>query len=210
MINIITGKEAIYEVDNYDVVLVGTSTHCMLNGTFQGKMANKYPKIVKVNNSTGYGDLRKLGKRITIDDIKPIISLMYICTYPTKKSYVDYNALERCLKTANAEFSGKKIITTVLGASPFDGKGDKEKILDIMKKTLTDVDVDVYDYEMMTIREETNRQHDYFAEQRAACKGIKKDLAEVKKLEIEMRYKTYLVNEEEVKKLLKSIKYFSK
>ena len=77
----------------------------------------------------------------------------------------------------------------------------------MMEETLTDVDVDVYDYEMITLKEEINRQHNYFAEQRAACKKVKEKLAEVKKLELEMRQKTYLLSEEDVKKELNSVKY---
>lgn len=201
MINVIKDKEPIYDIENYDVVLIGLSTHCMICGNYQFKLNVKYPIIEKVNDSTGYGDLRKLGKRITIDDMKPIISLMYICTYPTKKPYVKYDALERCLKTANAEFKGKKIVTTIVGASQFDGKGDKEKILKLMEECLTDVEVDVYDYDIISVKEEIGRQHEYFKPQRAACKGIKKKLAEVKKLELEMRVKTYLSREEDVNKI---------
>ena len=99
MVKIIKGKEAIYDVEDYDVVLMGISTHNTLMGSFQGKMNVKYPIIEKVINKTPYGDLRKLGKRITIDETKPIICLMYICTYPSRKdNFIDYDALEKCLK----------------------------------------------------------------------------------------------------------------
>ena len=85
MITIIKNKEAIYDTEKYEVVLVGVSTHNMLMGNFQGKIGVKYPIVEQANNNTAYGDLRKLGKRLTIDNLgegKPIISLMYICTYP--------------------------------------------------------------------------------------------------------------------------------
>ena len=37
-----------------------------------------------------------------------------------------------------------------MGTSPFDGYGDKEKVIKISEKTLIDVVVDVYDYEQLT------------------------------------------------------------
>ena len=58
---IIKNKEPIYETENYDVILIGVSTHNTLMGNFQGKMGIKYPIVEKVNNKTPFGDLRKLG-----------------------------------------------------------------------------------------------------------------------------------------------------
>lgn len=154
MINIIKGKDAIWHTDKYDVVLVGTSINNMLTNGFQCKMRLKYPYIEEPNNSTPYSDLRKLGKRLTIQG-KPIISLLYICRASMKnRESLDYNALEKCLIAANAEFRGKRIITTILGSSRFDGNGDRSRILEIMEKTLTSVDVDVYDYEQLHKRDE--------------------------------------------------------
>ena len=152
--NIIKGKDPIWETDKYDVILVGTSIFCMLSNGFQSKIKNKYPYIDKINDSTKYGDRRKLGKRLTIDG-NPIISLLYISEYPNSKRVVlHYDALEHALATANAEFKGKRVLTTVLGSSKFDGNGEHDKVLEIMRKTLKDVDVDVYDYEQIDRRKE--------------------------------------------------------
>lgn len=146
MINIIKDKDPIWETDKYDVILVGTSIYNMLTNGFQAKIRLKYPYIDEANDSTNYGDLRKLGKRLTIQGT-PIISLLYFAKYPhSKRVFVDYEALEKTLDTANAEFRGKKIMTTMLGCSKFDGNGDSDKVLEIMEKCLTGVDVDVYDY----------------------------------------------------------------
>ena len=193
MVTIIKNKEAIYETDNYDVVLMGVSTHNMFMGNFQGKMAVKYPIVEKVNNSTPYGDKRKLGKRITIDDNKPMISLMYICTYPSRKSdYIDYDALENCLKTANTEFKGKRVMTTLLGSTKFDGKGDREKCLKIIEENTKDLDLYIYDFEQITIKEEVKRQNKYFAELRRNNKDNKDVLEKIEKMKFEMRKKTFL------------------
>ena len=46
----------------------------------------------------------------------------------------------------NVFYKGKRIACPILGSSPFDGNGDKERILHMMEETLTDVDVTLYDY----------------------------------------------------------------
>lgn len=154
MLNFIKGKDAIWETDKYDVILVGTTIYNMLTNGFQSKLRLKYPYIDEVNNSTNYGDTRKLGKRMTISG-KPIISLLYIAKYPhSKREFLDYDALENALATANAEFRGKKILTTIIGCSRFDGNGDREKVIGMMEKLLCDVDVDVYDYLQLPKRDE--------------------------------------------------------
>ena len=193
MVTIIKNKEPIYETDNYDVVLVGVSTHNILMGNFQSKMAIKYPVFEKANNSTPYGDLRKLGKRVTVDDNKPIISIMYICKYPSRKDYfIDYEALEKCLRTANAEFKGKKVLTTLLGSTKFDGKGDRDKCLKIIEDSTKDLDLYVYDFEPITIKEEVKRQNKYFQEIKNQYKGNKEMLEKINTMMLEMRKKTFL------------------
>ncbi len=193
MITIVKNKEPIYDTDNFDVVLMGVSTHNMFMGNFQGKMSVKYPIVEKVNNSTPYGDLRKLGKRVTIDGNKPIISLMYICTYPSRKdNFIDYEALEKCLKTANSEFKGKKVLTTVLGSTQFDGKGDKEKCMKIIEDCTKDLDLYVYDFEPITIKEEVKRQKKYFTQLKKTYKDNKEMLEKIDEMAMEMRKKTFL------------------
>ena len=154
MINIIKDKEPIWETDKYDVILVGTSIYNMLSNGFQSKLRLKYPYIEEINDSTNYGDLRKLGKRMTIRG-KPIISLMYIAKYPnSRREFIDYDALEHALSTANAEFRGKKVLTTMLGCSKFDGNGDKDKVLEIINRTANNLELDVYDYLQLEKRKE--------------------------------------------------------
>jgi hypothetical protein len=154
MINIIKDKEPIWETDKYDVILVGTSIYNMLSNGFQSKLRLKYPYIEEINDSTNYGDLRKLGKRMTIQG-KPIISLMYIAKYPnSRREFIDYDALEHALSTANAEFRGKKVLTTMLGCSKFDGNGDKDKVLEIINRTANNLELDVYDYLQLEKRKE--------------------------------------------------------
>ena len=190
--HVISNKEPIYDADSYDVILIGISTHNKLMGNFQKKMAIKFPIIEKVDDSTAYGDIKKLGKNITIHDNIPIVCLMYVCTYPTKNTYLDYNALETCLQKANKEFKGKKVMTTIIGSTKFDGKGDKEKCLKIIEENTKDLDLYVYDYEQISISEEINRQNNYFANLRKQYKGNKEMLDKLTELSKQMRKKTYL------------------
>lgn len=151
---IIENKDLIWDTDNYEVILVGTSIYNLLTQGFQSKMVVKYPGLEEANKQTPYADRRKYGKRLTVDTT-PIISLMYICGYPhSKRDYLNYDALENCLATADQEFKGKKVATTIVGSSPFDGNGDKERCLKIIEENTKNLDLTVYDFPQFNRRQE--------------------------------------------------------
>lgn len=151
---IIKDRDPIFETEKYDVILLGTSIYNMLTNGFQSKLKNKYPYIDDENRKTRYADQEKLGTHLTIEGT-PVISLLYICEYPrSNKTTISYDALRKCLYDANIEFKGKKVMTTVLGSSIFDGRGEREKVMEIMKSCLTDLDVTVYDYKQLKKRQE--------------------------------------------------------
>ena len=161
MLKIIKDKDPIWETDKFDVILIGTSIYNQLNGGFQSKMKYKYPMVDEKNRETKYADFSKLGTRITINDT-PIISLMYICSYTMPNvETVDYDSLTKCLLTANAEFRGKKAMATILGASQFDGAGDKDKCLKIIEDTTKDLDITLYDYKQKKRQDEIKEQKKY-------------------------------------------------
>lgn len=161
MLKIIKDKDPIWETDKFDVILIGTSIYNQLNGGFQSKIKYKYPIVDEKNRDTKYADFSKLGTRITINDT-PTISLMYICGYPRPNiDTVDYDSLTKCLLTANAEFRGKKVLTTILGSSQFDGNGDKDKCLKIIKDSTKDLDITLYDYEQKKRADEIREQKMY-------------------------------------------------
>lgn len=188
--NIIKDKDLIWDSDKYDVILVGTSIYNLLTQGFQSKMAVKYPYIVGTNNTTKYADTRKYGKRLTIQG-EPIISLMYICGYPnSKRDYLNYDALEHCLKTANSEFKGKTVATTVLGSSLFDGNGSKERCMSIIKANAIDLNLTIYDFQQFNRRQEIamvcSKWNEY------ARKGEWKKWKELKKHKDDIIAKLYL------------------
>ena len=161
MLKIIKDKDPIWETDNFDVILIGTSIYNQLNGGFQSKIKYKYPIVDEKNRETKYADFSKLGTRITINDT-PIISLMYICGYPRPNiDTVDYDSLTKCLLTANAEFRGKKIMATIIGSSQFYSNRDKDKCLKIIKDSTKDLDITLYDYEQKKRIDEIREQKMY-------------------------------------------------
>lgn len=161
MLKIIKDKDPIWNTDDFDVLLVGTSIYNQLNGGFQSKIRYKFPIVEERNNATKYADISKLGTRVTING-EPTISLMYICGYPRPNSVsLDYDALERCLKTANAEFRGKKVLTTLLGSSPFDGNGERDKCLKLIEDNTKDLEIYIYDYKQKKRKEEIAEQRRY-------------------------------------------------
>ena len=57
-------------------------------------------------------------------------------------------------------YKEKNIATTLLGASRFDGNGDRDRIMEIFERTLTDVNVTVYDYFQKSRAEEMKEVRD--------------------------------------------------
>lgn len=149
---IIKDVDPIYEVEKYDVILVGTSISGSLASGLQGKIARKYPYVDKENDLQPYRDNRRLGTRLTLKEKgNPIISLCYISKYNQNNMHTTlYDSLENCLATANAEFKGKKVLTTIMGGTKVDGNGDREKCLKIIEENTKDLNIDVYDYEQIS------------------------------------------------------------
>lgn len=161
MIKFVKDKDAIWDTDSFDVILIGTSVYNHLSGGFQSKMRFKYPQIVEENNKIRYADLSNLGKRLTVEGT-PTISLMYVCGYPTPKNpTINYDALSTCLSTANAEFKGKRVMTTLIGSTQFDGNGDRDKCLKIFEECTKDLDLTIYDYEQKKREAEIIEQRRY-------------------------------------------------
>lgn len=187
MITIVENKDLIWDVEKYDVVLVGTSIYCTLGDGFQSKLRLKYPIIQTENDKTPYGDYRKLGKRLTISHKDmPTISLMYICDRGKyNRTAIDYDALENCLRAANAEFNDKKVVTTILGSTSFDGNGDEEKCMNLIKECTPNLDLTIYTYKQLGNKVEKKEYIKYLRELEH------QDFAEYKRLKKDFR--NYLV-----------------
>lgn len=157
---IIKDRDLILDIDKYEVILIGTSVMNALGNGFQHKMAINFPYVNEVNKLTSYGDPRKLGsvKVIPSQDNNPIFCLLYINRGNYRPDlhpdYLDYESLSKCLSLINKHFSDKKIALPILGRSKYEGNGDKEKILDIIKNELQDCkDVTIYDFPQYDYKE---------------------------------------------------------
>lgn len=161
MITIVKDKPLINEVFNYDVILVGTGILNALGNGFQHQIKVNFPEVDKVNKSTNYGDARKLGT-VKVISLTPVFCLLYIFKSKQRPDkipdYLDYDALKNCISLINNNFKGKRIATTFIGASKFDGNGDKQRILEILENEAKDVDIFLYDYDQIDKNEDRNRR----------------------------------------------------
>lgn len=152
MINFVKDKPLITEVNNYDVTLVGTNVYCTLSNGFQREVMLWYQYVQDINMTTRYADASKLGTILECTkENEPTFCLLFITKGynfrpHAEKDYLSYEALEKCLKLVNIKYRGKKIAAPLLGTSRFDGNGNRDQVIDIIKRTLTDVDIDVYDF----------------------------------------------------------------
>lgn len=172
MLELIKDIDLIYHVKEYDVVLIGTSIKNSLGDGFQHKVGRSFPYVIEANNKTRYNDRSKLGT-VNVVGGNPVFCLCYIhCGRYRPDLYpdtVDYGALEKCLDLINRNFKGKRIASTIIGGNEFEGGGNPERCLDIMRRALKDCNVFVYDYKQIPFRNEDN--HNYMAIVEARTKG---------------------------------------
>jgi hypothetical protein len=166
MIKFIDDKALIDCVSDYDVILVGTNCYQSMRNGFQLEIAKKFPYVKSMNNATKYGDIDKLGTILECKkDNNPLITLLFISFgYNFKgndSEYVDYEALSKCLQLINLLYKGKRVATTLLGSTFFDGNGNKDKIIEIFKEKVNKVDVDIYTYPQKSYEE--MKKEEYFS-----------------------------------------------
>lgn len=160
MLNIIKDIDVYDHLDEYDVILIGTNLYCTMSQGIQLKVMLNYPYVFNKNLETKYGDREKLGTILECKaDGEPTFCLCFITVgynfRPDLESdYLSYEALESCLRFINIKYKGKKVACPLLGSSRFDGNGDKDRIYELFEKTVTDVDLTIYDYYQMSRAEE--------------------------------------------------------
>ena len=161
-VKIVENIDLIYDVKKYDLILVGTSIMNTLGNGFQYKVALNFPQVFDASKTgSKYGDINKLGK-VDVVETEPAFALCYITkgryTPKNNSDALNYEALEKCLNIIKKHYSDKKIACTVLGNSPFEGGGDKSRIIEIFERVLGGVDITLYDYTQINIRDE-KREH---------------------------------------------------
>jgi len=195
MIKIISDTDLYEDIDKYDVILIGTNIYCSMSQGFQRKIMLNFPYVQDKNMSTKYGDEAKLG---TIIECKkegnPTFVLLYInkgnFRPDLKKDYLSYESLEKVLKIINILYKGKKVASTIIGASKFDGNGDKDKILNIISNNTSNIDLTLYDYVQLSRSEE--------------LKKIRTNELKIKETDLDAYYDAVKKRKEEANKRIKN------
>ena len=152
MIDIIKDEDLYNHLNEYDAVLIGTNTYQVMSNGIQLQLMLNYQYVYEENLKTKYADRRKIG---TLCECKkegePTICLCFIAKGYNFRSdlesdYLSYEGLENCLKLVNVLYKGKHLASYLLGSSEFDGNGDRERIMNIFKDNIKDLDLTIYDY----------------------------------------------------------------
>jgi len=162
MITIIEDVDLYDDIDKYDIVLIGTNIYGNMSQGFQRKVMLNYPYVQELNMRTKYGDETKLGTIIECkNENMPTFVLLYInkgnFRPDLKKDYLSYESLEKCLKLINILYKGKRVASTIIGASKYDGNGDKDKILNIITENTSNLDLTLYDYVQLSRSDELKK-----------------------------------------------------
>lgn len=167
---VLIGYDLIDHIKEYEVILVGTGINNNKGNGFQKKIFLSFPEVDRINKETNYNDVKKLGTcQVVSSYVKDGFPIFVLC-YITKGRYrpdiipdaLDYDALKSCLELVNEHFKGKKVATTLIGNSIFEGGGNDKKIYSIIADTTDDIELTIYDY----------IQEDYYKETRRKVKEI--------------------------------------
>lgn len=158
MVRIIENENIINHVSEYDGILIGTNCYQVMSTGMQYEIARKYPLVKKLNDSTKYADSRKLGKFVLCDDYEETTFILAFIsmTYNMRgndEPFIDYDAFTEIIKLFNLTYKGANIATNMIGCNHHDGNADKDKILTILNKELTNINLTIFDYKEETCKE---------------------------------------------------------
>ena len=155
-VTIVKDKFLIEDIKKYTIVLVPMSANNSMNSGFAYEIGLNFPPIREKVQTTPYGDRRKFGTVSVFKDegITFCICFMHTGGQSKQAEYVKYDSLADCLDLININFKGKTVASPILGSTKYDGRGDKEKIINIFKEHCTDIDLILYDYEERNFMDE--------------------------------------------------------
>jgi hypothetical protein len=190
MVKYIDNTDLIYCVKDYDVILVGTTINNSLGNGFQKDVARSFRYVELANRRTVYGDKKKLGTVLVVKG-EPTFCLCYIYearTNPsTRPDVLNYDALFQCLCQIDQKFQDKRIATTLIGASKFDGGGDENKVREMLEAAFVNSDVDVYTYEQKNFKEVDAERFNRIVTLRNEGKITREEYESLKKLDLWLR-----------------------
>ena len=155
-VTIVKDKFLIEDIKKYTIVLVPMSANNSMNSGFAYEIGLNFPPIREKVQATPYGDRRKFGTVSVFKDegITFCICFMHTGGQSKQAEYVKYDSLANCVDLININFKGKTVASPILGSTKYDGRGDKEKIINIFKEHCTDIDLILYDYEERNFMDE--------------------------------------------------------
>lgn len=155
-VTIVKDKFLIEDIKKYTIVLVPMSANNSMNSGFAYEIGLNFPSIREKVQTTPYGDRRKFGTVSVFKDdgITFCICFMHTGGQSKQVEYVKYDSLADCLDLININFKGKTVASPILGSTKYDGRGDKEKIINIFKEHCTNIDLILYDYEERNFMDE--------------------------------------------------------
>ena len=155
-VTIVKDRFLIEDIKKYTIVLVPMSANNSMNSGFAYEIGLNFPPIREKVQTTPYGDRRKFGTVSVFKDdgITFCICFMHTGGQSKQAEYVKYDSLADCLDLININFKGKTVASPILGSTKYDGRGDKEKIINIFKEHCTDIDLILYDYEERNFMDE--------------------------------------------------------
>ena len=155
-VTIVKDKFLIEDIKKYTIVFVPMSANNSMNSGFAYEIGLNFPSIREKVQTTPYGDRRKFGTVSVFKDdgITFCICFMHTGGQSKQVEYVKYDSLADCLDLININFKGKTVASPILGSTKYDGRGDKEKIINIFKEHCTDIDLILYDYEERNFMDE--------------------------------------------------------
>lgn len=160
-ITFVHDKPLIEDIFNYDIIIVGTGVHNALGNGFQYDVKINFPLVEYVVKQTPYADPRKMGTVSVINET-PIFCIGFIHQGGYRKDltpdYLNYDAVRDVLHLVDTNFKEKKIATTLIGCSLFDGNGDKNQVLEIFNGLSDNNEYFIYDYEQRDYREVHNEK----------------------------------------------------
>lgn len=159
MVNIIKDIDLFDDIQNYDIILVGANTYHTMGNGFNRKIRVHYPSVYDADMETKYADKKKLGSIISVVCDNKIFVICYIAhgynfRPDLNPDFLNYEALRSCIEKINIKYKGKKIASTVLGHSKFEGNGDRDKIIKIINDNSFDIKLTLYDYLQMRVPHE--------------------------------------------------------
>ena len=103
---------------------------------------------------------------------------------------MDVEVLASAFNMDKAEFAGKRVATTIVGHSVYEGGGDRDKCLEIIEKCTDKLDLTIYDYFQ---RKKDGEKYEYFKYVRSFAHKDKEKYKELLAGEREEFKKRYLL-----------------